>query len=119
MKAFHNTRELSGNSARRRCLLKHQERTSNLEAPGKVVRFRLGCHNLPRIWMATLQCPGHRECAPSAMLANRATHHMNTIMVWRINVRACSTSETDILGSLSIGQWSSLCGRQTCMALPV
>ena len=68
------------------------------------------------MWVAKLQCPGHKDFASSVMLASRA---MRTI--WCLNVRACSTFEIDAAGlferGYTIGECSSSCGRQTCMGL--
>ena len=54
-----------------------------------------------------------RGSVPSAIVANLAMS-----ITWCLNVRACSTFGTNLLGCLNIGQWFSSCGRQSYMGLP-
>ena len=78
-----------------------------------ILRFRLGCHNLPRdVGSRTAVPRSQRFCTVCHVGQPGDEYHLV------LNIRACSTSETGTLGFLTIEQWLSLCGKQICMGLP-
>ena len=78
-----------------------------------LLRFRLGCHNLPRdVGSRTAVPRSQRFCTVCHVGQPGDEYHRC------LNVRACSISETGTLGCLTIAQRFSSCGRQICMGLP-